>query len=51
MSRELFFKLVSELNPWMPLMPNSTNFRAIPTDKKVGVTLYYFMQKFLQFPA
>ena len=41
MSRELFDQLVNALNPWISPNLNSPNYRAIPANKKVGITLYY----------
>ena len=41
MSRQKFDDMVKELSPWISSNPNTPNHRALSTDKKVAVALYY----------
>ena len=41
MSRDQFYNLVKELNPFITPNPLSPNRRALPADKKLAITLYY----------
>ena len=41
MTREKFYELVEELRPYISPDQSTPNYRALTTDKKVAVTLYY----------
>ena len=41
MSRDQFYNLVKELNPFITPNPLSPNRRALSADKKLAITLYY----------
>ena len=41
MSKECFYNLVAQLDEVIRPKPNSPNYRALTTDKKLAITLYY----------
>lgn len=41
MSKECFYELADELRPFIAPHPNSPNYRALSTEKRLAVTLYY----------
>jgi hypothetical protein len=42
LSRTKFFKLLDEQRPYITPKPNSPNYRSLPAQKKLAITLYYF---------
>ena len=41
MSQAAFYELANELSPFITCSKLSPNYRAIPTDKKVAIAMYY----------
>ena len=41
MSKECFFELADELRPFLAPNPDSPNHRALSTEKRLAITLYY----------